>query len=217
VTFVSASVAAAALCGDEVDGQRVACSCGDVLVSSTTLRSEDPVIQERCPSDGLILRAGPGGARIVLDVAGLSLIGLGGGTGIRVLDGGEGGAIIIGGSAEHPGHVAGFGTGLRASGRDNLAEVHNLVLEGNVRDGLALRSSDTLLVNVDADKNGRDGLRVGGRNPELSGVDATGNHRYGLRVTARGGSVDANAAENGRAAARVSPRRDGEQSVEVRE
>jgi hypothetical protein len=54
------SVAATAhrgFCGDDVDGVRVPCDCGDVIASDTTLQSDDPIGTRRCPMDGLTVRA----------------------------------------------------------------------------------------------------------------------------------------------------------------
>jgi len=122
---------ASTLCGDDVDGQRVACSCGDTVVSSTRLRQEDPVVNQRCSHNGLQLRAAGSIDSLVLDLAGFTLTGSGSGTGILVLDGGSQGAVIVGGNPSEPGHVAGFRRGIRTHGRRGLKATHNLELSFN--------------------------------------------------------------------------------------
>ena len=209
--FSASSVHAA--CGDDIDGARIPCACGDVVASDTRLRGDDPVVRERCPNDGLIVRAGSDAESIVLDMAGLSIAGLGSGVGIYVIDGGSAGAIIVGGTADRPGTVAGFGTGLRARGQRSVAEISYLLLTGNDGDGLALRGAGTKLVGVVAERNGRDGLRLGGRGAELEGVEARGNGRYGLRVTGQGTSGDASTSDNG-AAPVINPRAMGQLAIE---
>src|SRR5690242_14867186 len=42
-------------CGDDVDGRRVPCDCGDVLVSSRTLSDDDPITARVCPATGLVV------------------------------------------------------------------------------------------------------------------------------------------------------------------
>jgi len=151
---------AQAACGDDVDGVRVPCACGDVVVSDVRLADEDPVVRERCSSDGLLVRAANDAASIRVDLDGNAIVGLGGGTGIRVLRGGRDGAVIVGGTADRPGQVAGFRNGVRASGTRAVAEIRNLNVTGNTAEGIVVRGDETSLVNVVADKNGRDGLRV---------------------------------------------------------
>ena len=114
--------ALAAECGDDVGGTRVACSCGDTVVSDTTLRPDDPVSRVRCDHDGLVVRAPRGAASIALDLAGLSIVGSGQGSGIRIIDGGEYGALIIGGVPGRPAEIAGFRNGVRATGSRPLAD-----------------------------------------------------------------------------------------------
>lgn len=196
----AAGKAFAAACGDDVAGARVACSCGDTVVSDTKLDASDPVARERCDNDGLVVRAGPGAAAIQLDLAGLSLVGTGSGAGIRVLDGGDGGAVIAGGEPGRPGEIAGFRNGVRATRTHAVAEIRDLVIKGSTRDGLVLRGSEATLTRVSAEDNGRDGLRVGGRDHKLEGVEAAGNARYGVRVTARGAEGQASTAGNARGA-----------------
>jgi hypothetical protein len=192
--------ALAAECGDDVGGTRVACSCGDIVVSDTKLRSEDSVSRHRCRHDGLVLRARRGAESIELDLAGLSIVGSGSGSGIRILDGGENGAVIIGGEPGRSGEIAGFRTGVRATGSHPVAEIRDLTIKGSSRDGLVLRGAAARLVRVTSDSNGGDGLRIGGRQHTLEAVEASGNGRYGVRVTARGAEGVVATADNTRGA-----------------
>jgi hypothetical protein len=183
LTLSGAATAYGALCGDDVDGARVACRCGDVVVSDTTLQATDPVVLERCVGDGLIVRAARTADAIYLNLNGLSLLGSGSGTGIRVSSGGANGAVIDGGGQTARAVIAGFSTGLRASGRRSVAEIRGVELNANRRDGLASWVHEARLIDVVANDNGRDGVHVGGRQSTLDGVRANKNGRYGLRVT----------------------------------
>lgn len=190
----------AAECGDDVGGARVACECGDIVVSDTRLQPQDPIVRLRCDHDGLSLRAPRGAASIGVDLAGLSIVGSGSGSGIRILDGGENGAVIIGGEPGRPGEIAGFRNGVRATGSRPLAEIRDLGIKGSTSDGLILRGLETRLIRVASDDNARDGLRVGGHGHTLEGVEAARNAGYGLRMMARDAEGEASAADNARGA-----------------
>jgi hypothetical protein len=180
---------AQAACGDDVEGRRVACGCGDLVVSDTRLLPSDPVVSERCSGDGLLVRARPDASSIKLDLAGLTILGSGHGTGVYVIDGGSDGASIHGGDGAAA-EIAGFGTGFRARGQRSVRELRNLSFVANERDGVVLRGAKTQIVGVKAERNGRDGMRIGGRGPRLDGVEAQQNARYGLRVTTPGLDLD---------------------------
>jgi hypothetical protein len=182
-TVLIVAAAAQAVCGDDVDGERVACACGDVVVSDTKLLSDDPIVRNRCISDGLLVRAASDARSIRLDLAGFSIVGLGVGTGIQILDGGSEGAVILGGSEGKAATIAGFRTGLRGHGQRSVAEVRNLILTGNEADGMVLRGDGTRIVDVIAEANGRDGLRLGGRGPEIQNSHGVVNRRHDVRVT----------------------------------
>jgi hypothetical protein len=125
-------------------------------------------------------------------------MGSGVGAGIRVLAGGYQGATIEGGAGKR-GVVAGFGTGLRATGRRAVAEVNAVDFTANARDGVALWGHEVRLVDVTADKNGRDGLHIGGREASLEGVRGDRNGRYGVRVNRDAARIEGTAVDNGRA------------------
>jgi hypothetical protein len=186
------------LCGDDVAGARVPCACGGVVVSDTTLSADDPVVQQRCSGDGLIVRAPASAKSIRLSLGGNSLVGTGSGAGIRVIAGGTDGAIIEGGGAGVRAVVAGFGSGLRATGRRSVAELRGIEFDANREHGVALWALDVRVTDVGAEGNGHDGVHVGGRQASLEGVEARSNGRYGVRVTAPGGEVRADGRNNRR-------------------
>lgn len=187
---VSPGASSAGRCGDAVDGERVPCACGDVVVSDTRLLPSDPVVSGRCPDDGLILRAGEGVESLVLDLDGNGLTGRGSGAGILILDGGSEGAILIGGRDGDPGQVAGFRVGVSARGSDDLLAMENLIVLGNETDGIRVSGRGAVLSGVVADDNGGHGLRARGRDHALAGVAASGNGRQDVRVSGNGHYVE---------------------------
>jgi hypothetical protein len=197
---------AGAECADDVGGLRVACKCGDLVVGDVHLRSDDPVVSERCLGDGLIVRAAPDAATVVVDLSGLTLVGQGFGTGLRVIFGGKQGAQIRGGSAGQAGEIVGFDTGLSARGARSVAEVRDLVLRANRRDGLRLTGQGTRIVNVSAYDNGKDGLRVRSHGMVLEGVESAGNARAGVHVTGESAQVQGRSRGNGKEGIRASGR-----------
>jgi hypothetical protein len=174
----------AGLCGDDVGGVRVACACGDFLVSDAVIVSTDPIAIERCPTDGLILQARATAKSMTLDLGGLSITGSGVGTGLLVSHGGDDGATIIGGpDTRRPGQVVGFGSGLRVRTQRALSALRNIDFRGNTTDGAVLRSHGTKLQSIGAYLNGRDGLRIGGRKLEVDGLHGDGNRRYQINLS----------------------------------
>src|SRR5512139_3286279 len=200
---LSAGVASASNCGDDVDGQRVPCACGDTVISDTRLVKTDPVVTQRCPDDGLTVRAAGQVESLTLDLAGLPLTGQGSGIGIHVLDGGSAGAILIGGKDGGPGQVAGFRVGISARGSRGIRAAENLIVLGNETDGVQVSGRGAALSGVVSDDNGRSGVRAHGRDHSLEGVSAAGNGRYDLRVSGNGHYVGADAETLERGAARV--------------
>ncbi len=201
-TFVallsSTSTAHAEVCGDNVDGARVACACGDVVVADTVLIAGDPVVSQRCPIDGLILRTPALADSLTLDLGGFAIVGSGIGHGIRVESGGNDGARIIGGEAGAPSEIVGFGTGIVAAKAGTLARIENVAVKGSRHDGMRLRVSGALLINVTAEDNGGDGLSVSGSGGRLVGVTSSGNAGSGVRLTTKRTIVEAAADDNGR-------------------
>lgn len=201
--------ALALLCGDDVDGVRVACSCGDVVVSDTRLVATDPVVVDRCDRDGLFVRARPGAGTLTLDLGGQSIVGGGSGTGIRVLSGGSDGAVITGGADGSMGQVIGFHTGIKARGKRVLKSLSGVRVESNVRDGVVVDGEGAEIRDVYTAGNGGDGLRVGGRSSVARAVVSEDNAGYGVRVRGKETHVEAQASGNGRGASATSGRDHG--------
>jgi hypothetical protein len=198
-TFVAAPTRVSAKeCGDDVAGERVACACGDSVVTSTRLRADDPIFKGRCRRDGLIVRGAATAETIVLDLNGLSLIGTGGGVGVDVQRGGSDGAAIIGGPAGDRGEIVGFGVGLQALTPSAIRRVERLEIEGNRREGILIRTAGTMVVDVRLLRNGGDGARVSGQGGRWLDVDATENSGAGIRMATRDVMLRARATANGR-------------------
>src|SRR5437016_9412953 len=114
-------------CGDDVDGhgKRIACACGDVLVSSRVLGPADEVTAAPCPANGLVVAAsGP----VTLDLGGRTIAGNGQGIGVLVV---RGSLLLVG-----PGAIERFETGVRAEGDAPLARVTAVRVADNRLDGL---------------------------------------------------------------------------------
>jgi hypothetical protein len=195
--FLTSSVPAFAKdCGDDLGGQRVACGCGDTVVSDTVLRPEDPVVRGRCPEDGLVVRARGLAETIRLDLAGLSIVGSGVGDGIAVVAGGSDGAVLTGGSAERRGEIVGFGTGVNVRTARAARRIESLEVEGQRHEGLLLRSAGTFVTGVRAIRNGGDGVRVSGEGGRLFDIEAIENKGAGVRVISSYTMVAARAERN---------------------
>lgn len=79
------SAAQAANCGDTAGafGQRLACACGDAVVTDTRLRRRDPIVRGVCPGNGLTIAA----SEITLHCGNRKLRGAGEGSGVLVQNG----------------------------------------------------------------------------------------------------------------------------------
>jgi hypothetical protein len=209
--------AQAALCGDDVDGARVACACGDIVVADTTLASDDPVVVERCPTDGLFVRAARGAASITLDLNGLSIVGQGIGTGVRVVDGGEQGATILGSRDGRRAQIVAFRRGVHAHGKADLAELRDVEVMANAGDGVVVRSAGSRLSNVRAVDNGRDGLRLRGHSSTFTDVEAVGNQGNGVRLSGSASELSGRTAGNGGNGVQLSGRAHSLKSLESAE
>jgi hypothetical protein len=192
------SVCEALTCGDDVDGRRVACACGNVVVSDTQLRPDDPVVVDRCERDGLFIRAASGTRTLVLDLNGQSLKGNGSGTGIRVLSGGSEGAVITGGPDGVTGQVVGFYVGIKSRGKTALKSLSGVTVESNVREGIVVDGVGSVVRDVESVNNGGDGVRVGGRGVVTRGIVSENNGGYGVKVRGRDTQVEARTGANGR-------------------
>lgn len=194
-----AAAAHAADCGDDVHGVRVPCRCGDTVVSDTVLRATDPIsFSGRCRGDGLIVRASDFADTVVLDLAGLSIVGSETGTGIDVDRGGSEGALIVGGHGGQLGQIVAFNVGVRARDPAALRRLESIELKGNRREGLQLRTAGAMIVGVHALRNGSDGFRITGRGGRVLHSEAIENGAAGIRAYVYDLIVDARAVGNAR-------------------
>jgi hypothetical protein len=194
--LLAPSAARARDCGDNVAGSRVACACGDTVISDTILTASDPVVQGRCPRGGLVVRANELAETLTLDLHGLSIVGSGAGDGILVRAGGSDGAVVTGGSGEHRAEVVGFSNGIHVPDGRTVRRIEKLELKGQRRHGLLLHTAGTMVLDVRATHNGGDGLYVYGQGGRLLGIDASDNAGAGLRVQTRYTIVRADARRN---------------------
>ena len=185
-------------CGDDVAGARVACACGDTVVSSTRLLPSDPIFKGRCRRDGLFVQGAATAETIVLDLNGLSLVGSGGGIGVQVQRGGSEGAAIIGGRDGKRGEVVGFGVGLQALTPNAIRRIEYVEIEGNRREGMLVRTAGTMVVDVRLARNGGDGARITGQGGRWLDIDAAENGVAGIRMFTRDVVLRARASANAR-------------------
>jgi hypothetical protein len=205
----------AAACGDDIEGQRVACACGDTVITDTILSPTDPVVTETCADDGLTVHAAHDADSITLHLAGLSLTGSGNGTGIRVSRGGRLGAVIVGGDDDDTrAEVAGFRTGIRAGGRNALSEVRSIDVHDNAADGLSIHAGGARIEDVRSERNGRDGISLSGHGNAVAGVTSSNNARDGLDVRGSASTIDAVTTGNRRHGAAIGGR--GNQAGDLR-
>src|ERR1051326_3594769 len=147
--------AGAARCGDDVDGRRVPCDCGDVLAGSRTLGDADPITTRVCPGSGLLVSV-PAGRSATLALGGHVLAGRRRGFGIQGPAGGDAGLTIVG-----PGGVRGFDVGILAPG-GGVARVSDVTAAENATDGFRLVGEGYVVARCEALRNGRDGFALDG-------------------------------------------------------
>lgn len=197
ILAVSAGTAGAKHCGDLVDGGRVACDCGDIVVSDTRLQPGDPIVGRRCPLEGLIVAAPLLADSITLDLNGLTLRGERYGAGIRVESGGASGTVIRGaGNGRGHAEIVGFSAGITTPRFGTVARVEGVEVKGARGDGLVLRGRGIVLIDVTSSHNGGDGVRVDGYGGRLVRVQAFANNGNGLSLFAAGVLVDGVAEHN---------------------
>jgi hypothetical protein len=185
VLVASQALAGPRRCGDDVRGKTVPCDCGDLLVSSRTFGSEDPITQRPCEGTGLLVDVPLGQPAATLTLSGQTLTGTGHGAGIHVLSGGDGGLRIIG-----PGTVERFGTGILAAGGE-LARVDGVTAADNRGDGISVGGDAFAVQNSEAAHNGRDGFVLRGSAYRVDGNRALHNARHGFALAGRQGTVGA--------------------------
>jgi len=198
LTAIGAGAVGAGECGDLLPEGRVACGCGDMVVTDTTLRTGDPIVARRCPLDGLTVSADPMSESITLDLGGLSLRGSGAGIGVLVEHGGADGALIVGAAKGGRAEIVGYGTGLKTRSGGVMRALRRVTVKGSRFEGVVIRSTGTMVEEVSTTRNGGDGMRFSGRGGRLVEVEAAGNGGFGIRLFARDVIVDATVTENGR-------------------
>ena len=206
ILAVGATSAAAGVCGDDVGGERVPCACGDTVVTAARLQRSDPIVGATCSGNGLVIDAARDVESVTLDLAGFSIIGDSGGTGILVRDGGSEGAYVIGGPDGRPGQIAAFRVGVSARATRGIRGAANLIVSGNEQDGVRIAGRAAVLSGIVADENGRSGIVARGRDHALDGVAARDNGHNDLRVSGNGNYVATEETTTSRGNARVTGR-----------
>ena len=186
-------IASAKLCGDDVNGEDVACACGDTVVSRVVL-GDDPVTAAPCPAEGLLVRASEGSAGITIDLQGKSLRGDGTGAGIRVIDGGSGGARLV--SSGGRARIIGFQDGIIGNGENTVALVEDLVVQESKRDGIHVTSPSFVVRRTSVSVSGRDGYSLDGNGYTVLDTVSSGNGRFGYFLKGKDGVIGRNDAPN---------------------
>ncbi|MEO8604042.1 MAG: right-handed parallel beta-helix repeat-containing protein [bacterium] len=178
--------AAAKLCGDAVDGHDVPCACGDVLASSVVLDG-DPVTSAICQRDGLIVRAQDNRTAIRLDLHGHTLRGSGAGTGLRILDGGPGGASIV--SSDGVATLEHFDDGITARGSDGVSLIQDVRVRDSRGDGVRISGRAFVIRRVVVEEAKRDGFSFTGAGFDVSETRASDCGRFGYSVMGNSGII----------------------------
>ena len=186
IILLAVRPAAARLCGDDVNGQRVACGCGDTAVSNVTL-GDDPVTAAACDSDGLIVRAPDATEGVTIDLNGKTLRGGKHGTGIWIVDGGPGGARIVSGAGRAS--IRGFSDGIVARGTRGLAFVEDVDVYAPSRDGMRIDGNGYELSSVSVSNAGRDGFSLDGYSYTCNSTVAYRSARFGYLLNGHDASI----------------------------
>lgn len=194
--LASLSATARADCGDAIDGERVPCRCGDIVVTDVRLQPDDPIVAEPCPADGLIVRVSSESRSVIVDLNGQEIRGSGTGTGVRILHGGSDGAEVVGGVGSAPGVISGFREGIRSQHPDDLRRLLNLIVRDSREAGVVVRGNRASIESVRVEANAADGLRASGRSVDLLGVEAQDNGGLGVRDRAHSGERDVDSSGN---------------------
>lgn len=191
IVALPASVLAAE-CGDDVEGARIACACGDVVVSDVRLEAGDPIAGARCSRDGLLVRAAAGAESITVNLGGVVLTGNGQGVGLRIVNGGSEGAQIVGAGAT----VSGFRHGVVARGRQVVQSISGLAISENGRSGLVVDTDGASITDIVSRANGAEGVLIAGADVRVSRLLVERNGGPGIRVRGEGHSISVRAGSN---------------------
>jgi len=169
VVGVAPSTASAADCGDAAGsgGARVACACGDTVVTSTYLRSSDPVVQNQCAGLGLAI----GRSGITLDCRYNEMNGDGTDHGIYVF---ERERVAVKRCT-----VKGFLDGIRV-GFGGSNSIYGNTVADNADDGIGVRDSDGNRIRYNkVSGNGESGIDLS----TADGNSVYANKAYGNAAT----------------------------------
>jgi len=185
------------VCGDDVQGTRVACACGDVAVSDVTLRASDPISKEKCLHDGLVVRADSNADSITINLGGQTIVGGGHGYGILVEYGGSDGAVIVGSSSGRMAQIVGFRRGVYAPTTRAVSRLEAVSVIANSDDGIRINGKGAILVDINTSKNSGNGIAMRGMGGRIANVHAVDNGNAGVRLAGKGtivtGVVEGNA------------------------
>ncbi len=166
---------AAADCGDSAGpgGTRVACMCGDSVVTDTLLEPDDGVVNGQCAAVGLAITRN----WITLDCNGLALVGN---------DFSETGVVIeSNGAVVQRCPISGFDIGIRGHPGAWRNRILSNTLEGNRLVGIVLGSSSRSNDVVDnvANNNGEIGIQINSSSHDIHviGNQASGNSVAGIQ------------------------------------
>ena len=180
--------AEAKLCGDNVGGRDVPCDCGDTVVSDVAL-GNDPVTQQVCARDGLIVRATGAAQAVTIDLEGKTLRGSGKGAGVWLVYGGPGGARVI--SSVGTATLEGFRDGVVARGPNAVALVDNLKVVGSKRDGIRVQAPGYTVRSTVVQEAGQDGFWLRGSDFLVTATQAKSSGRFGYFVMGSAGALGA--------------------------
>jgi len=182
--MVLADFAWAADCG-VIGGTKVPCSCGDTVVTSTTLSSVvDPVVSTNdndfCAGDGLVINT----AKVNLNLGGNIIRGSGLGVGVGIkIDGVNVDKVQI-----RNGGIKGFETGISTStgSSTNESKILKIAVSSNLFFGISLAGNTNTVDTIDALTNGDTGLKVVGDGTTLLFIRASQNGNHGIDVIGNG-------------------------------
>src|SRR5262245_29359650 len=171
------AISSAADCGDKAGGggTRVACACGDTVITNTSLRANDPVVTTVCPGLGLSI----GADHVALNCNGREISGDPSDDGIAVV--GRTGVTVRGCT------ITGFARGLVLSASSGNTLLSNSI-GGTLDHGIALEDGSTANV-IKANRvvgPGNDAINLGagsGGNMIVTNIlDASGSLADGIDI-----------------------------------
>jgi hypothetical protein len=170
------SPALGAPCGNGVGP----CHCGDVVVTSTTLRGSDPVLKTRCPCDGLILAPG-----VTLQIGGT----------IRAQAGNQCSGIRFppetAAAAVRIGRIVGFDTGVAGEGVTGV-RISRVLVDDSATWGILVEGEDNHVESNVVTRSGLFGIDVFGARNEVRLNRTEGSDLIGMIVSGQDSVVSRN-------------------------